>query len=834
MKKLAIICLTVLALAGTAAAVNVSSLDVSPSDRLWTDQQFEISAVCEPTANNYTVSIVNISADVQGQNSDYTVPTDGVSDLVFFEDPDVNGRYQLNGSEVRSYVNSIGSYQPGLYIFYTRCEEQGGAAAARNTSFVVRDLEAAVVNEAKDVLYPADPIEMRLRLKELDGGSPRPITDAGAVNLTATLDGTFHDVADVNLGKEWGVPLNAPTDPGSYDLTITAHYDGASASVTRDIVVKERLQFELSTGRTLVAGGDTLQVGIEKAVYEGTAFSVDAQDITVTLDGSQVPHNVSDGTILVELPEKNPGTYELSVTLRNAGGQEVQTTRTFDVVYPVTVRGAFTEPDDTPIRHSLTLSGADVSYTTSGRGSYSLSVAPETYELTASFPDDDSRLEATATLTDVPIKEDMSGLMRYQQYEALDRMSGMRLGGLYYVETGVSFDTASLTLGYTDRYVQNPDRFSVYRCTDWNVAQATCYGEWRVVPADFDRVAGAVTVETSTLGAFAVGYREPLDLQYSAETTTFTPDETVTVTGVVQDADGTPVGGANVSAAVAGTAIEQTAATSDDGLFTVSFPTPDAAGTHTVDLTASRPPYSTDTETLDITVNRPPHLSVVAPDSIRLTPNTTREVQVYLRNDGFRVLDDVRASVNASLPAEVQLDARPLAVNESRNASLIITAPPGAEPGTRRVDVTVAYAESRAAAATLGVTVEEPSFAARTPAGMVAGAASGITASAASVSSAATAVPATLPSFEGGVLLLILLQVGLVAFVVFRRNEEGVENRARHALEHVKQEVSGGGGSGQQPSAPVAPQASSGGDGPRRERVVRSMSAIKQELQRNN
>lgn len=826
MRKLLVLALGVMVFGAVAGAVNVD-VSVQPDDTLWLSEDFEVTAVCEPTSGTYTVYVKNVS---QGQKEVEADP----SELMYDKD---GNQYVLSGSAVKSFIPW--GYQPGEYTFFTTCDG-GNATDTVKHAITVETLVAEVENGLDGEYFAGQQENLSLTLKKEGEGSPVIIGGDSDPQPTfsATIDGDSIPVSSYyNAGnRQWVLNIGIPEEPGTHTLQLTAAHDGAETTVTRELTVQDTLQFDADLGRHMVSAGQTVTLDLT-TVYQGDDVSLTRDDLSLELDGEELGDAVVmvDGsTAEITFPEKEPGTYDMIVTLEKAGVPSAE--ESFTVQYPVRVSGEFTDRNDNPLSYTMEFSqDANTKAQLERRGEYNMRVPAGTYNVTIRFRD------ATLTFRDADVSEAWDDPVRYTPYDT-NRLPGLRLAGLYSFRTSLEYDAVDASFTYDAGAVNNPEQLGVYRCTGWNGEQTTCYTSWSERSAGRDEVRSRMTVDDAGEGAFAIGRRTALTVTYAEDDlqNTYTPDQRVELSGRVRGPDGADVPNASVSVNVPGTDISTRTWTDTTGTFDISFTVPEEAGTYTMQVDAERSPYRDGAAVIDFSVERPAGLNIISPETVRATANTTKNVTIYVENTGYTTLSGLSVDTD-SVPffERIAFDDRPLQAGESREAPVTLTVPADAKTETHKAELVFSYGEKEESAV-FGVTVEaldEGETAAQTGSETTSGLVAGTLPALPSVSDVTAPISDMNLPFGEVILFIIALQAGLVVIVLAHGKITGRSGTRRdhviRTVSDIKNEV-GRAMNQAQPAADTGTDREYSfrrrNDGVEREQVLRAMQHIKDQL----
>ncbi len=821
-----LLALGVLLFSTGAAGVSVDT-SVQPDSTLWHSEDFEVTATCGETSDQYTVYIENIT---RGDKEAYGDPGTAVE---FARD---GNTYLLDGADLRSFLDERYGYTTGKYTFFTRCENDNDVGVSKQ-SLTVESLVATLEHDLKDAYYAGSQANLSLALQKEGEGSPVNIGANSDPQPTFTLlmDGAERDVSTYydGSGRYWVLNTDVPNEPGAYDVEIRAAHDGATATVTETVTVKDTLRFGTALDSTQVDPGSTITLTTE-AIYRGERLALDADDIAVTFDGDTINDRVtlqdksSDGsTFAVDLPEKTPGTYSMSVELVRDDTPAAEDTHT--VSHPVPVTGTFQQGNELiPYEMTFTQDG-DTKQELSGDGAYDTALAPDYYNMSLVFPDAELLFQNT-------VVDGWEDAMRYRSYDG-NHVPGLSVAGLYAYRTALDYDAVDLTLQYDASRVDSLEDLVVYHCDGWNMGGASCYGSWREVAASFDDVDSEVTLAGSE-GAYAVGERDRLSIRHSAGDirSSYTPDQEISFTGLVRDSDGNRVGNASVTMTVDGADTSETTGTGTKGTFAFAFDVPDEAGTYTVDLTVDKGLYRDASTSLTFDVERPAAVDIVTPQNVKMQANTTRNVSFYVENTGYTTIKTLEPQLDIPFLSDFALDTEQFRSGENREGILVLDVPANASTDTYTAEIGFGFRDETVSD-TFGLTVEAlpeeeltgQNASSETTVGMISRSLPSFSGMDVSMSGV---LPDTDDWFQNAVLGIILFQVGIVVFFTVRGRIGGgpaERDEVIRTVNDIKQDVGGRTGDALS-AAPNTVTVHRRNDDVERDHVMRTMSHIKSQI----
>ncbi|MCJ7478710.1 MAG: carboxypeptidase-like regulatory domain-containing protein [Candidatus Nanohaloarchaeota archaeon QJJ-7] len=797
--------------------MTVSDVSVEPSQTIWNDQDFRIETTCGPTSGTYEVYVQNISHDGFSRDSK--------DSLSLIAEDETNAEYFIDGENVRDFWEELDDFSAGDYSFFVGCTNE--TTDFKSSKFSVEVLKTDLIQGLeKDVYYTEQ--EEELYFSVLKGVGDSDIDIGEDVNFTVSIGGETRDLIEGynSNDNEWKMSMKMPSEPGNYEPTLKAYHNGTTESLSREIKVEERLQFDATVSDTTIFDGKAVEVDVE-AANRGKSIEVVEDDIDFSLDGDDLD-NVSvketsrDGasTFSVFLPNMSRGNYDLDIEFSR---EDFQASETVKIKYPARLEGEFRGEDDDALPFVLRFldDGKEVRKIDS-KGDYTSSIVPGTYNVELEFPHE--TFPASISLEDVDV-DSWDGPIRYQFYSSLEEVPGMKLAGLYAYMSALDSESRSFSLGYSTENIDNPRDMEVLQCTGWNMESGECWGSWDNVEAEFNYVGSEALFVDEGEGAYAIGVRENLDVRYSVGEEVYDPDDTVQVQGTVRDEDENSVFNASVSLIRSGSVVDQMR-TDDQGIFNLSVPSPDTEGSHSLTLEASKEPYSRGDVSFDIEVERPSSISITAPDKVSANAGEERNISMYVSNTGFTTIRDFEV-IEDDVPfiKDLEYDTSPIEMNQSREVLLELEISPNVSEDTYTAEPVFVHDGNRKSYA-FGITVDPVENSTVSPTGMVA--------------SRGDPLKGALPSIDipsGEVLigdnllnkiifLILVVQAAAVVAVVFRRRAPEEREDLTQTVSYIKEEI---GGESQQNPVEVT-TTSTDIDDVERERIIRTFSHIRNQI----
>lgn len=310
------------------------------SDGAWAQSDLTDRVEIRPVSDAYTFTPSSVTVDQATDDIRFVAtPKDVVVDVEAY---DVSGRVvdehdiALEGVTL-SLEPGEASVQTDADGLWHATELEGEVVITPSLTGYVFEPEKQTVSDAADDIHFVGRAVQPLQIDV----SPQSyqLVPNGTVELTATLDGTFADNADVtwSLNPEEGalstaegtqVTYTAGNSPGTVEVTVTATTEEEQVSASAVIEVAE-LVVNIESSATHVGFGDTVEL---TAVVEGA----DAQNALYSWSATS---GVLDGTTTSSVTWEAPqtlGTYNVSVVVQ-ANNQNAQDSVAIEVQDPLCI-----------------------------------------------------------------------------------------------------------------------------------------------------------------------------------------------------------------------------------------------------------------------------------------------------------------------------------------------------------------------------------------------------------------------------------------------------------------------------------------------------------------
>ena len=470
-KKIAvfIIFLTLFSISGIVNALPViQNFSISPQ-LVWLGRSATISLVCFDSQNN---SISKVYAEVTGPN--LIIPPLDMENQS-------NGTYTLTLDNI--YLDRTGSFD-----VTATCENNNSETTTATGSFKVSELTGTMGDIVPSQIYTDSVIQTNIMVMQDSTALSHDVSFKAYYNGVET---PLLHLPSYDLNKGWQIAINAPSEPGTYELMITAFYDTNSISFSRQISVQGNITFSIkSISSTSVKPNDEITLTLE-ALERGNVIPLTEEDLTFNIGSAEANilslyRSGNSYVVDLKLPEKEPGTYDLVASLSYSGSTFSDTT---PITYVVDVSGSLINLDGKPINAQIKFisdDGTIKSFVTDSSGAYTGTIAPGIYDILLEHED------ATLRLYDVNVK-DFNDPIKF--YIPSLKVEGVSAAGLFVYELALNYDKATLTMQYDPKKVVDESKIEVWGCSSWSSSNGQCLSDWVKLNAVKDFVRNKVRIE---------------------------------------------------------------------------------------------------------------------------------------------------------------------------------------------------------------------------------------------------------------------------------------------------------------------------------------------------
>ncbi len=625
-------------------AAKIVELYMEPSSPIW--MNYDQNAVEIAFHLNCSLNESSNSSSIFGV---VTLPDGKEAPLNFGEDE--SGMYEAHYT-----ATFYGNYEATV-----TCEDSSGKDT-ETLSFVVKKPTIEIVEPATGSLYDVyagSSFTVKLKFKinnqYVDTGLAPEFSVSikeGNTKIPLNVDSIIFDPGT----KIWSIQVvsfNQNTPPGIYDLEVRGSLTMDGSKRTAIDVAYDAVRINDALVAVLIDPNPSTEIRLADTTNKNITIQVlekgvPANDLTVDnfeayIEGNGIDKripilnvwydaNTQRYKLLVQIPklESSNEPYELYIKVVYDGYTPAVSSKV-PVYFVIPVSGQLIDPAGNVVNGIIKIRGEnteEILMRTDNLGRYQTSLPSGTYDFEIRFP------EVTAVIKQVEINEPVVNGIRYDRFIKNIQIEGFKAVKLVVLEFAPLFKTAYLTIPYNDASVRNEKGLEVYRCTDWNFGRRECVGEWEAVSSEVNIVSNVVKVNTTKLGAFVVGEREPLIIELDEVQKDYYAGENVEVSGVVKNSKGDPVKDVRITVSIKGMEATTTTTTDLGGKFSAVISAPQEDGSYEIVTKAEKNPYISIEKTFVIHVERKIELKSIAPDVVSVVPGQSKVVEITLQNTG--------------------------------------------------------------------------------------------------------------------------------------------------------------------------------------------------------
>jgi serine protease AprX len=354
---------------------------------------------------------------------------------------------------------------------------------------------------------------LTLLLDGIDGNLS--INQSGSANMTAYLSipGNLSLYINSSLVDSGPSPLeNVSVFPGSGLLNITAVFGGdqnySQADATHWLQVNDTSPPNISSVLVfppLILEGEDIQVTatVNDSGLSSVWYNISNQSWYETVPAG----NTSNLNSTYNTSNLTTGSYSLVIYANDTSGQEGNDSSGFSISDQTNLTFTVLDTQDNLTNaSSITILYNGTAYpinTTENTSSLSLSIPSGTWDLSV------VQTSLNSTLFGVNLSGNFTGNITT---EATVDTSGATLPSQstfvksILLETGMGFDSVSLSFPYNDSSFTNESRATVYACHDWNITTGTCSLSWENITGNssIDTTNDTVTISSQNLSVFSL------------------------------------------------------------------------------------------------------------------------------------------------------------------------------------------------------------------------------------------------------------------------------------------------------------------------------------------
>ncbi len=644
--------------AHTAFSAEIYNIYTKPAPPLWIE--YDSSAV---SVNFYVQCVFN---GTQYPIGVLTYP-DGTSAPVNFVTSNQTDIYVSQ----RSFLLS----RYGTYALQVTCRDFSGTYATKTMYFTVYKMSLKIISPTSSnslQIYAETPFEIKIKY-QVNGKDITPLQDPDFSGYLIDSNNNVWKLALANPPRYdknthyWYVDFKTLTyniPPGTYTLKVLASaiVDGmkkqAEATRINSVMVNDYLQIHVVSPQPgqAIKVTDASNVNITVQVLEK---GVPVEGLTTSnfkvylLDKDQKQElavkkvvwyqDTQRYSITFFLPQlqPKPKPYYIQIVVSH-GACNPASSRKVPIWLVVPFSGVLKDANGNIVNARIRLINDQgvFTVTTNKMGQYRIMIPAGIYDVDMNFP-----AITYAEIKDVEINGPAVNRIKYDAFKGNPGIDGLKIYKIVVLEFGLPFKSAELNIPYDERYVGNERALKVFLCPEWNFALRKCEGNWEDVYSRVDVVGNQVYVNTTKLGAFALGERYHLIIFLNNLKSNYYAKSRIYVSGVVKDNDGKGISNVLIKYWIKNTKIEGSVNTTKGGVFSFVTTAPLGQGNYELVIQAIKPPYISYELKKVIHVEIKKELDIYSPDVITIYPGKQKIINIILANTGQVPFKDLSLSL---------------------------------------------------------------------------------------------------------------------------------------------------------------------------------------------
>jgi len=642
----------------------INNIVFKPSSNIWIGESVILQVNCTDDEN---YSITDVYAQITGENG-YTLPNQDLA---------------LQDGLYIKVIESLYLTKPNSFLTNIFCINNNTNQSNQTSIFSVSNFTVDIIKITPSEIYIGDQIEADISVKK----NNEPISSGMNFNLTLDNQPKLPKISPpYDPIRGWIIYLDAPSNSGTHTLQITASYDRVNGTVTTSFDVNDPIQFSISSiDKTWVKSNDTVNLQI-KAIDRGNVIPINTNNLAVYIDSTQATvisiTPVSNYfTLTVSMPSLSTGDHTLVASL-SYKGYTYTDSKAIDYIVPISGRIADEDDKGVSVQFNFISDGVEkLRLYTNSNGDYSGTIPLGTYDIQAIFP------QSTLYLDDVSISSFEDPIKYF--YSTSANIPGLNLVGLYAYEMALPYSRASIDMKYDERNALNERLIKVYKCEVWNAGRNSCDSTWFEINAYIDTIRNTVSVNSTSLSAYALGTLKQLSIDFNLNKENFYLKDLVKVRGMVIDENKDPVSNATVYVYIKNTNINAKVISDSNGLFSIEFLSPEKEGSYSLILSAERNPYLNFNSSISLETVKNKELSIVFPDTVKINRGENFTQDFSLVNIGQADLSSLNISLSGIPDSYYTLISKieKVGVGEEKKLSVYFSIPSNVSPGTFSVSL---------------------------------------------------------------------------------------------------------------------------------------------------
>ncbi len=604
-------------------------------------------------------SAANVSAKISGNNQQQLIQS---FDEKQFATYSIYSRIaQLDGT-------ITGNDNP--YLLTVFCEKNGNQTNA-NAYVGINKLEIIGIDIAipeanpTGIVHPTDIITIKLDVTK----NGNRLFSGVAFNVL--IDGTA-EITNIKpaMGTEkWQVSVKVPNVVGEKQVAIEAIYSGKKAAGTGSINIKPLLSVIIESPFLPYKLSDASDIEIPVIVNYKSKPLGDAVTFEAQLDGQvltikDIKYSDNKWTLTINVPRMAPkeNAYSLNIFAVYSGIREGKEMK---IQFLLPFKGILIDAKGSAVQAEIRIKKPGFEEKIIADGQYSAMLQPGKYDIELYFPAFRARLKDAQLESSEGLYSE--NVIKYDYFEESSRK-------VIALDFLLPFASARIEIPYNE---SGPKE--ILKCSNWNFAARSCNNQWEKITANVDTERNLITIENTSLSAFAITEPTELVLNVNIDKSSYQSGENIKLIGNVTE-NGSPVN-AKITYSLEG----KNNSFDAQGNFEIIINTPENEGEFLLNIKAERDNRIA-SRNITFSVYKKIFLRISVPTAVEISANQSKSFVITISNEGQKDINNIVLSTD--LPSSwYSLDnsAFNLEAGEKKNIELALSIPENTEGRSARI-----------------------------------------------------------------------------------------------------------------------------------------------------
>lgn len=651
--KISIIITLLITIIQPIMALEITDLQATGEIWLNEDNQLAVSFRCDIAAN--------VSAKIEGN---------GRQQLIQSFDEQQYAEYSIYSKSVQ--LDTLeGNDNP--YVLTTFCEKN--STQANGSTFIrVNKLDVAGIeiiipsSNPSGIVYPTDTIAIRADVVKNNNRL------FSGVTFTTAIHGVAAEITNIAQSGKWEISAKIPDVVGDKILTVEATYNGHKASATSSMSIRPLLSVSIESQFLPYKLTDTSDIALpvvvnykSKPLTDSDVIAFEAQLDGQVLTIKDIKYSSNKWNLNINIPRMPPKENAYNLTIFATYSSVKEEGKQIQIQFLLPFKGALFDANGKAVQAEIRIKkpGFEEKITTIN-GQYSAMLQPGQYDVELHFPAFRARLK-DAMLQSGDNLYAGENVIKYDYFEESRKVIAL--------DFLLPFASARIEMLYNDSDFKDENNIEALKCSNWNFAKRLCDSGWEKVDIIIDKERNLISIETTTLSAFAISEPSELVLNATIDKSSYQAGEGIKLSGSVKE-DENPVK-AKITYELDGKAFSF----DSEGNFETTVKTPESEGEFLLSIKAEKEGRTAE-KGISFSVYQKRFIRIAAPSAVEITSGN-KTVIITVSNEGQKDINNIVVSID--LPSSwyfFDSNAFNLAAGEYRNIEITLIAPENAESRT--------------------------------------------------------------------------------------------------------------------------------------------------------